>query len=201
MTSILKADTIQDTDGNNIINENSNTITIGASGDTITIPAGATITNSGTATGFGESNTPSFRAYNSGTFSFSSNSTTKMRMDRVAFDTDGSAFDTSDYDFTVPSGQGGKYFLNASLRLVAGTNCYAAGYFYVNGGEYMLLANEVRDDYSGALIVNVTGTADLNAGDIVDVRCNSNLGSPEMDGSTSYSQGRYSFFEGFKISS
>ena len=53
MTSILKADTIQDTDGNNIINESSNTITIGASGDTITIPSGATITNSGTASGFG----------------------------------------------------------------------------------------------------------------------------------------------------
>ena len=34
MTSILKADTIQDTDGNNIINESGNTITIGASGDT-----------------------------------------------------------------------------------------------------------------------------------------------------------------------
>jgi hypothetical protein len=53
MSSILKADTIQDTDGNNIINENSNTITIGASGDTITIPSGATISNSGTASGFG----------------------------------------------------------------------------------------------------------------------------------------------------
>ncbi len=53
MTSILKADTIQDSSGNNIINENSNTITIGASGDTITIPSGATISNSGTASGFG----------------------------------------------------------------------------------------------------------------------------------------------------
>ena len=53
MSSIIKVDTVQDTDGNNIINENANTITIGASGDTITIPAGATITNSGTATGFG----------------------------------------------------------------------------------------------------------------------------------------------------
>ena len=53
MTSILKVDTIQDADGNNIINESGNTITIGASGDTITIPSGATITNSGTATGFG----------------------------------------------------------------------------------------------------------------------------------------------------
>jgi hypothetical protein len=52
MTSILKADTIQDAAGNNIINENANTITIGASGDTITIPAGATLSNLGTATGF-----------------------------------------------------------------------------------------------------------------------------------------------------
>tara|TARA_E500000305_G_scaffold96017_1_gene85820 strand:- start:203 stop:787 length:585 start_codon:yes stop_codon:yes gene_type:complete len=54
MSSILKVDTIQDADGNNIINESGNTITIGASGDTISIPSGATITNSGTATGFGK---------------------------------------------------------------------------------------------------------------------------------------------------
>ena len=54
MASILKVDTIQDQSGNNIINENADTITIGASGDTITIPSGATITNSGTATGFGK---------------------------------------------------------------------------------------------------------------------------------------------------
>jgi hypothetical protein len=45
MTSILKVDTIQDTAGNNIINESSDTITIGASGDTITIPSGATLSS------------------------------------------------------------------------------------------------------------------------------------------------------------
>jgi hypothetical protein len=43
MASILKVDTIQDQSGNNIINENADTITIGASGDTITIPSGATL--------------------------------------------------------------------------------------------------------------------------------------------------------------
>jgi len=53
MTSILKADTIQDAAGNNIINENANTITIGASGDTINVPSGATFNVQGTAgTGF-----------------------------------------------------------------------------------------------------------------------------------------------------
>jgi hypothetical protein len=48
MASILKVDTIQDQSGNNIINESADTITIGASGDTITIPSGATLSNSGT---------------------------------------------------------------------------------------------------------------------------------------------------------
>jgi hypothetical protein len=45
MSSILKVDTIQDQSGNNIINENADTITIGASGDTVTIPSGATLSS------------------------------------------------------------------------------------------------------------------------------------------------------------
>jgi len=57
MTSTIKVDNIQDQDGNNIINESSNTITVGASGDTIIIPSGATITNNGTQTGFGRTGT------------------------------------------------------------------------------------------------------------------------------------------------
>jgi len=42
MSSILKVDTIQDQDGNNIINENAGTITIGKSGDTVNLASGAT---------------------------------------------------------------------------------------------------------------------------------------------------------------
>jgi hypothetical protein len=47
MTSIIKVDTIQDQDGNNIINENANTITIGKSGDTVTVAAGASFVGGG----------------------------------------------------------------------------------------------------------------------------------------------------------
>ena len=47
MTAILKVDTIQDTSGNNIINESSDTITIGASGDTTNIVG--TLQNNGSA--------------------------------------------------------------------------------------------------------------------------------------------------------
>ena len=47
MTAILKVDTIQDTAGNNIINENANTITIGKAGDTTNIVG--TLQNDGSA--------------------------------------------------------------------------------------------------------------------------------------------------------
>ena len=44
MASILKNDTIQNNSGSNIINESTGTITIAASGNTVTVPAGATMT-------------------------------------------------------------------------------------------------------------------------------------------------------------
>ncbi len=56
MASILKVDTIQDQSGNNIINESADTITIGASGDTINVVG--TLQNNGAAVG--GTNTPSF---------------------------------------------------------------------------------------------------------------------------------------------
>jgi hypothetical protein len=44
MTSILKIDNIKNTSYKNIINEVANTVTMAASGNTVTIPAGATDT-------------------------------------------------------------------------------------------------------------------------------------------------------------
>ena len=198
MTSILKVDTIQDTAGNNIINESSDTITIGASGDTITIPSGATISNLGTASGFGETNTPYFRAYNNADFSFTTSLTTKMRMNVVDFESNNGSFDTTNYRFTVPSGEGGKYWINANLYIYAGTNCYAAGYIFKNNSEFLLCDNTVRDDYSGSLFVQINAIMNLSAGDYIDVRCNSNIGSPELSGDAGNGN---SNFQGFKISS
>jgi hypothetical protein len=47
MTSTIKVNNIQNQCGANIINENSNTITIGASGDTISLASGASQTGFG----------------------------------------------------------------------------------------------------------------------------------------------------------
>ena len=51
MTSTIKVNNIQNQCGANIINESSNTITIGASGDTVTLASGAS------QTGFGRTGT------------------------------------------------------------------------------------------------------------------------------------------------
>ena len=79
MASILKVDTIQDQSGNNIINESADTITIGASGDTITIPTGATMTvPNGGLTG---QNYPAFEARLGSDQGISNNTNTKITFD------------------------------------------------------------------------------------------------------------------------
>lgn len=64
---------------------------LGSSGDTITIPSGATIANSGTATGFGGTNLPAFSAYlsNNSDQSISDSTSTKIQFDAERFDTAG----------------------------------------------------------------------------------------------------------------
>ena len=102
MTSILKVDTIQDADGNNIINESSNTITIGASGDTTNIVG--TLQNNGASVG--GDNTPAFLVRLSGNQTLSHDTLTRIAFDTEDYDTD-NAFASN--VFTVPSGEGGKY--------------------------------------------------------------------------------------------
>jgi hypothetical protein len=54
MASIIRTDALQNLNTSNIISQtNSTTLTLGYSGQTISIPAGATLTNNGTASGFG----------------------------------------------------------------------------------------------------------------------------------------------------
>ena len=66
----------------------------------------------GTVTGAGESNTPSFKVTMSGSQTFTNNAYTKIDFDTETYDTD-SAYDTSTQRFTVPSGKAGKYFFYA----------------------------------------------------------------------------------------
>ena len=106
----------------------SGTITLGQSGETISIPSGCTIANSGTATGFGGgTNTPSFFAHRngSGNQSISENTQTKVQMDQEVYDVGGCYNATGSTvtlnSISVPSyafapNEAGKYFIYASVR-------------------------------------------------------------------------------------
>ena len=113
MTSILKVDTIQDADGNNIINESGNTITIGASGDTTNIIG--TLQNDGSAVG--GANTPAFSAYSSGNIAITNATETTVVFDSEYYDS-ASAYDTSTGKFTPQTA--GKYFISYAFTLDSG---------------------------------------------------------------------------------
>lgn len=89
------------------------TITLGQSGDTISIPSGATLSVSGSASGLPD-NTPSFSVTLSGNQTISNSSWTKITFDTEYWDTD-SAFASN--KFTVPSGEAGKYFFGYTTRV------------------------------------------------------------------------------------
>jgi hypothetical protein len=106
--------------------------TLGASGSTITIPSGCTITNNGTQTGFGGTNTPAFSAYSTPDRSIADNTATLVAINAENFDTD-STYDTSTYRFTPAVS--GKYFLYFRFFYSTSFNSTIRGYIYKNGVE------------------------------------------------------------------
>ena len=107
MSSEVKANKVSPASGTDF--------TFGDSGDTFTVPSGATIANSGTATGFGDDNTPSFMGYLDTNQNLTDDTYTLISFNQEAYDSD-SAFDTTTGKFTVPAGEGGKYWIAASVR-------------------------------------------------------------------------------------
>jgi len=106
MTAILKVDTIQDTSGNNIINESSDTITIGASGDTTNIVG--TLQNNGSALALGSLTMAEQWRLSSDLACNTLNSTVDVTANLEKADTDGyggigSSMSESSGVFTFPS--------------------------------------------------------------------------------------------------
>ena len=121
--SKIETNTIDNISGSSALqigDTNTATIGLGKSGDTINIPAGATIANAGTATGFGQTNTPYFFAYRgSSVQSIANNTLTIVEFNAELYDS-GSCFDTGTYKFTP--NVAGKYLINATVRMGSSTN-------------------------------------------------------------------------------
>ena len=121
---------------NSIDKESGSTLSLGTSGTTISIPSGATIANSGTATGFGGDNTPAFQARLSADQYISDDTYTLIECDTEDFDTDSAYDNTTNFDFTVPVGEGGKYFVYGHLGIYG-----AGGYDSVKSIHFQCRVN------------------------------------------------------------
>jgi len=149
----------------------SGTLTLGQSGETITIPSGCTITNNGTQTGFGGTNTPNFKVSNTGNQSLSNATLTKLTFDTEDFDSD-NAFASN--KFTVPSGKAGKYAITFQV-FMEGTNDIRVmrGYVYKNGSALpdiqsrLVFNGDIIDAGSPAGFV-VSGVLNLSVSDYLE---------------------------------
>jgi hypothetical protein len=175
MASILKVDTIQDQSGNNIINENADTITIGASGDTITVPTGASLTVPNG--GLSGQNYPAFEAQGGAEQTAVDNVWTKLNMNTEAFDTD-SMYDTSTYRFTPTVA--GKYFVYGQVGIYSNTN-YQLQIpniaIYKNGSVFKYSANnEGNTNYPNERTLNITTVLEMNgSSDYVELYARGNV--------------------------
>ena len=140
------------------------TLTLGTSGDTISIPSGVTIANSGTATGFGGANTPAFFATLSSNQSVTSATTTKVQFDTEVVDTDGNYDNSTNYRFTPTTA--GKYFVFVQVESNFNTG-YGDDFqvfIYKNGSQLLRgrYAMQVASDNGFYSTILVNGIVDMN---------------------------------------
>jgi hypothetical protein len=170
MTAILKVDTIQDTSGNNIINESSDTITIGASGDTTNIVG--TLQNNGSALISGITEADQFRLSASIAAGTNADITSNFeRIDTTGSPKVGTGMSESSGIFTFPST--GIYLVNVNAvfsTTASDAMCYVNTLYTANNSSYVDGAYAVSANKSGSaenqsasssLMVDVTDTSNI----------------------------------------
>ena len=176
---------------------NTSTINLGVSGDTVNIPAGVTIANAGTATGFGDTMTPAFSVVKTDDQSISNNTDTIVTFQTEILDTNG-AFASN--KFTVPVGTAdAKYFIFAQAACNSGNNSdlkLAYLNLFVNGSRQAMSAFDARSNQPRLMGMTVGKVLGLSAGDYVEVyaKVDTDDAGITIDGSDSQTT-----FCGFKI--
>jgi hypothetical protein len=158
--------------------------TFGDSGDTFTVPSGATLDVTGaTVTGFSD-NTPSFRADMSANQSITANTSTKVAFDTERWDTNSAYDPTTNYRFTVPAGEAGKYYFGGFARFDgSGMNNIQWRYMVNNatttGSRASVFTQTLKtvSDFTGFGVTSFPFIADLDVGDYVEVFIFASTGS------------------------
>ena len=163
--------------------------------NTITLPAetGTIVTSTSAAT-----NTPAFSVKLSANQNISETTLTKVQYDTTEFDTD-SAFDTSNYKFTVPAGKAGLYLFSSTARLDSGVNAnliIGQLFLYKNGSGYKRSYDYFTTSDIRSYSAMVTATLDLSVGDYIEMY--GYINSVDNTGGT-ISSLTYTYFSGHKL--
>ena len=166
MASVLKVDKLDPQSGT--------ALEIGTSGDTVTVPSGATFNVAGTmqSGGVTVANTPAFSAKrHAETQAIDSGTATKVEFNTEVFDTDNAYDATTNYRFTVPSGGDGKYFFNAKVSASGGdANLNRASIkIYKNGSLFTNIFNGFETNPIRMFSPTITAVMDLSATDYIEV--------------------------------
>jgi|TARA_Y100000015_G_C2369432_1_gene79221 hypothetical protein len=181
---------------------NTATIGLGKSGDTLTVPSGATLSiagtinaSSGTATGFGETNEPYFLATGNGTQSLTEDLNTVIQYNVLRDSLDSaSGYNTSTYTYTVQSGGAGFWYIAAGNYLQSLSQDKQADIqIHVSGQEYFV--NRYRPGAQVNQFMQVHGIHKLTVGTTLLVKIFHNDNSARNAVNTE----RGSFFGGFRI--
>ena len=158
----------------------SGTLTIGQSGETVSFASGVN----------NQLLRPSFQAYLGSAQSIGVNTETTVAIDTEEFDTD-SAFNVSNYRFTVPSGKAGKYFFYGSI-VMKNFFAYAVCSIFKNGTQ-IRRGNAIRNDASG---VGCVALVDLAEGDYVTLSAYQDQSSQTLQQNSNFT-----YFGGYRIGS
>lgn len=171
----------------------------GTSGQALTTNGSGTLSFSTV----GGDNTPAFSVYrNSEQTGLSNDTFTKVQFNAESFDTDNAFDSSSNYRFTVPSGEGGKYQFNTALRFIDASSSNSVRdtlgvAFYVNGSSVAHLKQnyEAGINQGGIAISHILS---LSASDYVEVYAfhEHGSGTAKINGTGSE---QLSWFSGFKL--
>lgn len=175
--------------------QGSGTITLGASGEKITTASGAEFS---AVTGH---NYPAFFINRtSNQTSIAKASWVKIQYNNVVFDTD-SGWDSTNLRWEVPTGKGGKYYLEAA----AGLDCNTASTLqqwhyaiYKNGSRIYFNRQAFYNNNINIAYTHVSRVVDLSAGDYLEIYLNGDI---SVSNTFTYlaDSGQQGFFQGYRL--
>jgi hypothetical protein len=149
-------------------------------------------------------NTPYFSAYVNTTYNVTSDTHVTVAMDTEYADSD-SAFDTSTYEFTVPAGKGGSYWLNAYLVAEGEASDMrdARVSIKVNNVKKLESNFDYQDNYINVSSPSCTGILVLSAADVLKVETWTytyhSSGLVALHGTWSGTSGAQCVFSGYRL--